>query len=91
MPLEEHSLDVGVFSLSLMGTNYVQFLTEANRVLKPGGKLFIAEVTSRFKDVKEFVKLMKNQVGFEDLKVGNVKDFFYMMVFIKVKEAHVLT
>jgi ubiquinone/menaquinone biosynthesis C-methylase UbiE len=53
-------LDIGVFSLSLMGTNYVDFLREANRVIKPGGKLFIAEVTSRFADVKQFVKLMKS-------------------------------
>ena len=43
-----------VFSLSLMGTNFPEFLQEANRVLKPGGVLFIAEVLGRFSDVKVF-------------------------------------
>jgi hypothetical protein len=34
-----------------MGTNFPDFIKEANRVLKMGGKLFIAEVLSRFTDV----------------------------------------
>ena len=49
--MEDEVLDIGVFSLSLMGTNFPDFLVEANRVIKPGGTLFIAEVLSRFKDV----------------------------------------
>ena len=57
-------LDIGVFCLSLMGTNFPQFLKEANRVLLNGGILFIAEVMSRFIDVNEFVKHMKTDVGF---------------------------
>jgi ubiquinone/menaquinone biosynthesis C-methylase UbiE len=39
-------------------------LKEANRVLKPYGKLFIAEATSRIGDIKEFEKLMRNEMGF---------------------------
>lgn len=35
-PLESSSVDVAVFCLSLMGTNYPSYITEANRVLKPG-------------------------------------------------------
>ena len=48
VPIDDEVLDVGVFSLSLMGTNFPDFLVEANRVMKPGGTLFIAEVLSRF-------------------------------------------
>ena len=61
LPQNSASLDVGVFCLSLMGTNFPDFLREANRVLKPDGKLFVAEVTSRFSenDCKEFVRLTK--------------------------------
>lgn len=33
-PLKTHSVDVTVFCLSLMGTDYSSFLTEAHRVLK---------------------------------------------------------
>lgn len=36
VPLEDSSVDVAVFCLSLMGTNLHDFLTEANRVLKIG-------------------------------------------------------
>jgi ubiquinone/menaquinone biosynthesis C-methylase UbiE len=36
LPLEANSVDVVVFSLSLMGTNYLEFLKEAHRVLKVG-------------------------------------------------------
>ena len=46
VPLDDESVDVGVFCLSLMGTNWTDFLVEANRVLKPHGKLFVAEVLS---------------------------------------------
>lgn len=57
LPLESGVLDIGVFSLSLMGTNFPAFLREANRVLKRGGKLFVAEVVSRFEngDCKDFL------------------------------------
>ena len=48
VPLPAKSIDCAVFCLSLMGTNFPDFLIEANRVLKPNGKLFVAEVVSRF-------------------------------------------
>jgi ribosomal RNA-processing protein 8 len=48
VPLEDASLDVAIFCLSLMGTDFESFLVEARRVLKRGGKLIIAEVKSRF-------------------------------------------
>ena len=81
---------MGVFSLSLMGTNFPAFLREANRVLKVGGKLFVAEVLSRFPEggeCKQFVRCMKDYAGFRSLKVAKLKDFFYMMVFEKEVDA----
>lgn len=48
LPLESDSVDICVFSLSLMSTNYVEHLIEAVRVLKTNGLLLIAEVSSRF-------------------------------------------
>lgn len=38
------SVDVAVFCLALMGTDYPSFLEEAARVLKPHGIIWIAEV-----------------------------------------------
>jgi SAM-dependent methyltransferase len=51
-PLEDGSLDVVVFSLSLMGSNWREYLAEAHRVLKPRGQLYIAETRSRWEDDK---------------------------------------
>jgi ubiquinone/menaquinone biosynthesis C-methylase UbiE len=34
LPLENESCDVAIFSLSLMGINYLDYLGEAFRVLK---------------------------------------------------------
>ena len=48
VPLKSSSVDVGVFCLSLMGTNLADFIREAHRVLKPNACLWIAEVLSRF-------------------------------------------
>jgi len=47
VPLPDRSVDACVFCLSLMGTDYGAFLTEAARILRDGGHLWIAEVTSR--------------------------------------------
>ncbi|CAG9464197.1 unnamed protein product [Pedinophyceae sp. YPF-701] len=50
VPLPDASVDVAVFCLALMGTDYGKALEEAWRVLRPGGRLWIAEVRSRFAD-----------------------------------------
>ena len=70
-----------------MGTNYVDFILEANRVLRSGGKLFIAEAVSRIEDIKLFIRLMEKEAGFGLLKISKLKDFFYVMIFEKEKEA----
>ena len=70
-----------------MGTNWPDFVLEANRVLKDKGLLFVAEITSRIVDVNAFVKGMKNEGGFKALKVTKVKEYFYLMVFEKKSES----
>jgi len=49
VPLPKNSVDIVVCCLSLMNTNIRDFVVEANRLLKDGGQLRIAEVRSRFK------------------------------------------
>ena len=41
------SVDIAIFCLALMGTDYPAFLAEAHPVLKPGGRLWVAEVCRR--------------------------------------------
>lgn len=54
-------VDAVVFCLSLMGTNWVDMLTEAWRILRPRGELLVAEVTSRLSstaDVRPFTDMV---------------------------------
>src|SRR5215467_865051 len=48
--LAEHTLDVAVFSLSLMGVNYQDYLREAYRLVRYGGWLKVAEPARRWKE-----------------------------------------
>jgi len=86
-PLENESIDIAVFCLSLMGTNLRDYIKEANRVLKMGGALKIAEVESRFEGdlgVQEFIESIE-KTGFglkwKDLK----KEYFNLFDFKKNK------
>jgi hypothetical protein len=47
--LAEQTLDVAVFSLSLMGLNYQDYLREACRLVRYGGWLKVAEPASRWR------------------------------------------
>ncbi|XP_071950435.1 uncharacterized protein [Antedon mediterranea] len=75
VPLSDNALDVAVFCLSLMGTNWIDYLKEANRVLKIKGILKIAEVSSRFQNLKAFNLAMK-RLGFSQIKKDISNKFF---------------
>ncbi|ERN13814.1 ribosomal RNA-processing protein 8 isoform X3 [Amborella trichopoda] len=89
-PLSSFSVDVAVFCLSLMGTNFSDYLKEAHRVLRPGGWLLIAEVRSRFDpnnggaDPDMFSKAVQ-KLGF----ITSSKDFsnkMFVLFFFQKKE-----
>ncbi|KAF4454527.1 hypothetical protein F53441_2956 [Fusarium austroafricanum] len=48
LPLADGSVNVAVFCLALMGTNWVDFIEEAYRILHWKGELWVAEIKSRF-------------------------------------------
>ena len=48
LPLKDATIDIAIFCLALMGTNWIDFVEEAWRVLKWKGECWIAEVGSRF-------------------------------------------
>ena len=54
--------------------------------MKKGGTLFIAEVLSRFTDISEFNGNLMRHAGFEKVKLQKLNDFFYIMVFNKIKD-----
>ncbi|PNI79583.1 RRP8 isoform 4 [Pan troglodytes] len=82
VPLEDESVDVAVFCLSLMGTNIRDFLEEANRVLKPGGLLKVAEVSSRFEDVRTFLRAV-TKLGFKIVSKDLSNSHFFLFDFQK--------
>ncbi|XP_030836448.1 ribosomal RNA-processing protein 8-like [Strongylocentrotus purpuratus] len=82
VPLKDGVLDVAVFCLALMGTNWMDYVKEANRVLKTGGLLKVAEVASRFTSPASFLSVMKS-LGFQ-LKTKDVSNkMFYLFDFKK--------
>ncbi|XP_037696106.1 ribosomal RNA-processing protein 8 [Choloepus didactylus] len=82
VPLEDESVDVAVFCLSLMGTNIRDFLEEANRVLKPEGLLKVAEVSSRFEDVRAFLGAV-TKLGFKVISKDLTNSHFFLFDFQK--------
>lgn len=83
-PLLMESVDIAVFCLSLMGTNLNDFILEANRVLKVGGLLYIAEVESRFEDIDNFTSAMVH-FGFTLKKKDVSHQMFIFMDFKKAR------
>lgn len=63
VPLDNDSLDVAVFSLSLMGANFTDYVREAHRTLKLDGLLLLWESRSRFEDPVAFCRDLE-RLGF---------------------------
>ncbi|CAN6708919.1 unnamed protein product [Malus baccata var. baccata] len=90
-PLGSTSVDVAVFCLSLMGTNFPNYLNEAHRILKPRGWLLIAEVKSRFDsttggaDPKTFTKAVCD-LGFTSVSKDFSNKMFILFYFKKKEE-----
>ena len=76
-PLDDESLHVAAFSLSLMGDNFTDYIKEAHRVLKIDGHLHIWEATSRFKDVQRFCVSL-DKLGFKTFPPEERGQFTYI-------------
>jgi ribosomal RNA-processing protein 8 len=89
VPLPDNSCTVVIFCLALMGTNFLDFIKEAYRILAPRGELWIAEIKSRFTDRdgegEEFVKALKLQ-GFFHKSTDSSNKMFTRFEFFKASE-----
>lgn len=64
LPLEDGSVNVAIFCLALMGTNWTAFIDEACRILHWKGELWVAEIKSRFgRAEKSKDKVVDHSVG----------------------------
>lgn len=82
VPLESASVDICVFSLSLMATDYFDNLLEAYRVLKPKRLLKIVEVRSRIPNPNAFAALVEG-IGFTCDWFDVAGDYFIAFDFLK--------
>lgn len=96
VPLEDESCNIVIFCLALMGTNFLDFVQEAYRILAPNGELWIAEIKSRFSESTnakskpqrpeevglEFVEQLK-LLGFYHKKTDNGNKMFTRFEFFK--------
>ncbi len=77
VPLPDGSLDVAIFSLSLMGSNITDYIREAYRTLKLDGHLHIIEAASRFSDVQAFIDGLR-RLGFGGVENRSTAKFSYL-------------
>jgi len=70
-------LDDALFSLSLMGVNFSDYLREAYRTLKLDGSLHIWEASSRFDDPARFARELTN-LGFKAFPPEERGSFTYI-------------
>jgi len=82
-PLQDGEATLVVYSLSLMGTDHGALFLEANRVLRPSGELWVAEVSSRLQG--GFCATVE-KFGF---KRRMTKDFGHFAIFSFSKERDV--
>jgi len=79
VPLEDGVLDVAVFSLSLMGTNYKGYFQEAYRTLKSYGNIFVCEPAAKWEGREEQLKAELEVVGFKCFgTIRNTDKFIYV-------------
>jgi ribosomal RNA-processing protein 8 len=80
LPLEDNFVDIAIFCLSLMGSNFIEFIVEARRVLKQNGILIVCEITSRIVNADNFVKVFE-RLGFSVRVRKSIKNYFTLFVF----------
>jgi len=73
LPLVDGRVDVAVFCLALMGTNWTDFVDEAWRVLRWRGELWVSEIKSRF-GRKHTSGVVEHSVGNRKRKLGRKKE-----------------
>lgn len=84
VPMANASCSIAIFCLSLMGTNFLDFIKEADRILINGGELWITEIKSRLSDPKgaEFIKAVES-LGFKSRVVDDGNKMFTKFEFLK--------
>jgi ubiquinone/menaquinone biosynthesis C-methylase UbiE len=78
LPEEDESVDICVFSQSLMGSNWKEYIKEAKRVLRYNGEMIISESVNRFDTIKEYIEEEELHIKYVENNENN--RWFYMYV-----------
>jgi SAM-dependent methyltransferase len=78
VPLPDEAIDIAVFSLSLMGRNWQEYIAEAKRCLATNGYLLIAETTKAVKGRLSKLKHVIEQQGFDIYNIEERGDFTFI-------------
>jgi ribosomal RNA-processing protein 8 len=78
VPLPDEAIDISVFSLSLMGRNWQEYIVETKRCLATNGYLLIAETTKAVKGRLSKLKQVIEQQGFDIYNVEKRGDFTFI-------------
>jgi hypothetical protein len=76
--IKKGGLDVALFSLSLMGKNWEDYLKEASRCLNENGLLFISETTNSLSKRLENLRAEIKKLGFEIYKDEEIGLFTFI-------------
>ena len=76
--VKKGGLDVALFSLSLMGKNWQDYLKEASRCLNENGLLFISETTNSLSKRLETLRDEVKGLGFEIYKDDEIGKFTFI-------------
>lgn len=78
IPLADQEINAVVFCLSLMGSNYLDYIKEAFRVTKPYGNIFICEPKKKVERRLEVLKKEIESIGFKIVEVTTSSQFVYI-------------
>ena len=78
VPLKDQEVNAVIFCLSLMGSNYLDYIREAFRVTKPYGSLFICEPKKKVEKRLEVLKKEIESTGFKVVEVTTSSQFIYI-------------
>ena len=77
----DQEVDAVVFSLSLIGSNHVDYLKEGYRILKPYGSLFICVPRKKAESRIESLKKEIESCGFKITDINPSSQFVYINAF----------
>lgn len=78
LPEIDESVDICVYSQSLMGSNWKEYLNEGFRVLRYNGEMIISESIDRYNIIREYIDSLKYVV--KDCNNNPTNRWFYLYV-----------